>query len=326
MTRRTEPTPFGAPQHYYSRGPVPPKPVPDRDGMRPAAEVETSRRLTALIQRERNGIHAQLRKLLRLGGGGSDSAMKVDIYVSDILPPNVADVLGAMGDDIRSMLDLRRRLPVAARTLDHARIHLRDEHVLEAVSLAPALRELAAKLDRDVDAFLERYFAVPGDSLGAYWLGRRTITLHQKVIEPLATALDVPMEDLALVTLIHEMAHFYTHEGRDADGASWATRAMADADLHIVEGLAQYYTLHICEGLDSRSGRKGPIEAFHRLLQWQSSEYQCFQEWPRKHAREFEVVRRALVRCRAVPLTGYPDFLNALHDGADALAAHGPLH
>ena len=46
-----------------------------------------------------------------------------------------------------------------------------------------------------------------------------------------APMIDVAIEDLTVVVLIHELAHGYTHIGRDIDGTSWDDTAFAKSDL-----------------------------------------------------------------------------------------------
>ena len=56
----------------------------------------------------------------------------------------------------------------------------------------------------------------------------------------IAAMINVRMEDLAVVTLAHELGHGYTHLGRDIDGTSWDTSGFSKSDSAVKEGLAQF--------------------------------------------------------------------------------------
>lgn len=60
-----------------------------------------------------------------------------------------------------------------------------------------------------------------------------------------ARVLDVTVEGLTVAVFAHELVHAYTHLGNDHDVQQWETKAFADADNKIVEGLAQFYTATI---------------------------------------------------------------------------------
>ena len=72
------------------------------------------------------------------------------------------------------------------------------------------------------------------------------------VIGIFATLMNLPVEALTLIVLIHEVAHAYTHVGQDIDNERWDTRAFAGCNLCIVEGLAQFYTESIAKKLAPR--------------------------------------------------------------------------
>jgi len=65
------------------------------------------------------------------------------------------------------------------------------------------------------------------------------------VIGVCAGWLGVPVEELAAVVLAHELAHAYTHLGRDVDGRRWEAQAFRDGEHAPKEGLAQYYTARV---------------------------------------------------------------------------------
>ena len=58
-----------------------------------------------------------------------------------------------------------------------------------------------------------------------------------------AAAFDVRIEDLTVVTLAHELAHAYTHLGRDIDGAAWRDPGFGLSDRDVLEGGATFVAL-----------------------------------------------------------------------------------
>jgi hypothetical protein len=95
-----------------------------------------------------------------------------------------------------------------------------------------------AKLD-EIRA-VEKIIGIDEDVLGAYFFRVPEIRLYWVVIGITARALGVPPDALTIVVLAHELAHAYTHLGRDIDNERWDTERFAKSDLDIVEGLAQY--------------------------------------------------------------------------------------
>ncbi len=68
-----------------------------------------------------------------------------------------------------------------------------------------------------------------------------------------AGAFGLRIEDLAVVTLAHELSHAYTHVGRDIDGGTWRDPGFRQSDLAVVEGLAQFYTAAVAQKLAMRA-------------------------------------------------------------------------
>ena len=87
--------------------------------------------------------------------------------------------------------------------------------------------------------------------------------------------LGVAMEDLAVVTLTHELAHAYTHLGCDIDGRPWNNDGFWRSGIPVIEGLAQFYTQTVAKRLADR--RPGVQTAFEALLRRQHCTYTCFR-------------------------------------------------
>lgn len=138
--------------------------------------------------------------------------------------------------------------------------------LVRALTIASTLQQVAM-----TDKVVQQMKAIHEDILGVYrfqpgqgWF----VELFWLPIAMVAAMLDVAIEDLTVVVLIHELAHGYTHVGRDIDGASWSDTGFGESELAVVEGLAQFYTEVITERLTART--PGLYQAFESLLKLQS--------------------------------------------------------
>ncbi len=169
----------------------------------------------------------------------------------------------------------------------------------------------------DALLFRERLQALTEDYLGAYYFKNGVIELHWMAIAITAANLGVSVEALTVVTLAHELAHAYTHQGKDIDGVTWPTRHFAHADLHVVEGLAQFYTEVVCKHFEERFPEA--LEAFRAMLKIQAEPYTCFAQWSgsesasNRDTHVGERVRYAMVRFRRGDLEpAYGQFMKLL--------------
>ena len=174
----------------------------------------------------------------------------------------------------------------------------------------------ALKMLATENPILEKIRRIDEDILGSYFFRIPEIHIYWKVIAFLAPSLNVPIEDLALITLAHEIAHAYTHLGRDIDGDQWDTESFADSDIRIVEGLAQFYTETICRGLAKR--KPTVSETFRTFVKDLEEPYRVHSRWfdnSSNQNRTFkEVVRYAMVNCRKNGTTDYGFFCKTISD------------
>lgn len=171
------------------------------------------------------------------------------------------------------------------------------------------LQEILKKLQGQ--GFKQALMQIPEDTLGAYFFRRNRIEIYWVAIGIYAAKLGVSVEGLTLVVLAHELAHAYTHLGKDIDGIEWDTESFARTDLHIVEGLAQFYTRVICRKLAHRI--PSALQAFEVLLESQSSAYCDFQTWAEKSRHQGEIVRFSMIQCRTVGMVDYSEFWDTLN-------------
>lgn len=137
------------------------------------------------------------------------------------------------------------------------------------------------------------------DILGAYFFNLPEIRLYWIVIGVCSQILNLPIEALTVVVLVHELAHAYTHLGYDIDNRDWKTKDFAAADVPLVEGLAQFYTEVICEQIESRF--PAAKIAFRKLLKNQSEVYKEHRNWSTSRDSEHvgETVRISMLECRS---------------------------
>ncbi len=154
-------------------------------------------------------------------------------------------------------------------------------------------RFLADEIDKPI---VERIRSIDRDWLGAYFFWQGRIELYAPAIALCSTRFGVPIEDMAIVVLVHELAHAFTHIGRDIDRRVWKTEDFANADTFLVEGLAQFYADRVCDRLVER--RSALRTAFDALNENQSPPYREFHEWKKVGPFVGEAVRHALIDCR----------------------------
>lgn len=200
-------------------------------------------------------------------------------------------------------LESWQHLPAMARRAGDAIQRTRDVAAeLQKLVANPPIIEEIKKVKAD---YLGCYFYPPGK---APW-----IEIYWMPIALIAAMIDVRMEDLAVVTLAHELGHGYTHLGRDIDGASWDTAGFSKSDAEVKEGLAQFYTEVVTQKVASR--QPGAHEAYQKFLALQSGPYLAHQEWlkDQPHQRS-ESVRFALLASRTKGVVKQAEWLASLSD------------
>lgn len=138
------------------------------------------------------------------------------------------------------------------------------------------------------------------DILGVYrFAGPRAprIEIYWMAQALFAAVFGLRIEDLTVVTLSHELAHAYTHLGRDIDGAAWSDHGFATSDAAVLEGLAQHYTAVVTERLGIRA--PNAYSAYKNLLEHQSGPYRAHEGWFTDiDSKRGEIVRFAMLQAR----------------------------
>ncbi|MCS6981118.1 MAG: hypothetical protein N2110_03615 [Flavobacteriales bacterium] len=138
-----------------------------------------------------------------------------------------------------------------------------------------------------------------------------SVTIYWMAIGLVAHLLGVKAEDLTVVTLIHELAHAYTHAGCDHDGFAWPNHAFSNSDLSVIEGLAQFYTALITKKLALRF----PLahQAYEKLLFYQPPPYHFHTYWG-SGPRIRETVRYTLLQARRLPSISCSEWLRIMEE------------
>ncbi|MBB3205481.1 hypothetical protein FHS27_001281 [Rhodopirellula rubra] len=157
------------------------------------------------------------------------------------------------------------------------------------------------------------------DILGAYFYGSESkIEIYWIAIAMTAAMADVRIEDLTIVVLIHELAHGYTHLGKDIDGGEWQTDGFLGSDAEVKEGLAQFYTHAITESLALRT--PGPRLAYEAFLEMQGGPYLAHLKWLKQHPnRTGEIVRFTMVAARSGGEVKHVEWLKQMRKSGSSL-------
>ena len=115
-----------------------------------------------------------------------------------------------------------------------------------------------------------------------------------------------------LSTYVHELAHFYTHLGRDKDESIWGN--FGDVDKEIAEGLAQYYTHEFFR-------EKGWLENFKKENSLKDHENKfIFDEVYREHEKyckySREQVYSSMIYIRRNKIVDHKQFYKVLHESS----------
>ena len=142
----------------------------------------------------------------------------------------------------------------------------------------------------------EKIKNIQQDVLGAYFFRIPVILIYWQVIGFIALRFNLSIDALTAIVLTHELAHAFTHLGKDIDKIKWDTESFAKTDLFIIEGLAQFYTDTVCEKLKDRYPQLS--ETYNVLLEHQSEPYLAHKKWIENRKRIGEVIRLGLIQIR----------------------------
>jgi hypothetical protein len=264
--------------------------------------------------------HLRAETGLRLSVEGA--AQAVPVRVTDGLPRPFFKIL--MYDEQASqqpdLIFLWFRLAEARSAAQGTKFLLDEyEHIKRVVELVPKeevanTHEMAASLVNKLEgvSFWEKWRSIKEDVLGAYFFLKPEVHIYWMPLGLMAGALGVPIDSLTIVTLAHELAHAYTHLGRDIDGFQWELKDFAEADFGVVEGLAQFYCREVCRRVSNRAPMLD--HTFKRLEEKLAAEYRSYHEWIEGVPDPKEAIRATMVEARRKAVKGEDDFKRLLED------------
>jgi hypothetical protein len=253
---------------------------------------------------------------LRLAVGGNSQS--VPIKVDSGMPPRFVEVMRQF-EGLEWLLLNRPAVAEAVsgtRFMESHAISVRaawgDEAGPAEVNDIRRVRETSQNWLKKLDEkkAVKQIIGIEEDVLGAYFFRIPEIRLYWVVIGITARTLGVSVEALTIVVLAHELAHAYTHLGRDIDNERWETAKFAGSDLDIVEGLGQFYTKVICTRLQDRM--PAALQAYEALLKEQSGPYKAHLNWVESDERGGEIVRVSMIECRSRGITASSNFSDAV--------------
>ena len=198
--------------------------------------------------------------------------------------------------------------PLLATRAEIQHVYLYTERLATLIRNLPLVSHLG-RIDQDI--------------LGAYFFRVPRIDLYWRAIGLMAALLGISVEALTVVAITHELAHAYTHLGRDVEVGRWDTEAFAHAELPIVEGLAQFYTGVVCSKLDQRL--PAAKVAYERLLEHQAAAYTAHRGWTQPEEAGGEIVRLAMIQARTNREVKYETFRRLLEAHRQTLNRGRPL-
>ncbi len=214
----------------------------------------------------------------------------------------VVDGLGlllANWDEFEQWLELP---PVAKGSRPALEKSVEVAKALQSLAVTKKVFELLKQIDEDILG-VYRFGDKQGPRVEVFWMAQALF----------AGAFGLRIEDLTVVTLAHELAHAYTHVGRDIDGEAWREPGFGESALEVVEGLAQFYTATVAQKLWSRA--PGVFPAYEKLMAHQSGPYHAHEQWLKDTPNQRgETIRFAMLRARSKGKVADADWLAMLDE------------
>ena len=239
---------------------------------------------------------------------------EINIKVEDMIPESLIKLLGKYSDE---EIDLILHFSSMKRTLEEIRYQIdnfdnfstfhRNSINLDHLIQTKKFMELQISRVNDSD-LLQEIRNLGSELLGVYYLGSKTIHLYWICIGLCTQILDIELEELTLIILIHELVHGYTHLGYDKDGENWDIDCFVKTDPRITEGFAQFYTENIYKNYFEKS-----LENFRKFNQYLPFYYTEYERWFDKDEKAvLEKARLLLLQTRQKNITDYKVFLREL--------------
>jgi hypothetical protein len=299
-------------------------------------DPELERRVSRSFRQWNNVLRDQLRNEMGLRLSIGDETQAVPVRVVPGFPAPFQNVFDGIPPGLWRFLLRLPALEAAVKGLDSV-IDIYSQVRSDAIPtrvppyLSPSVADARDFCNRLLSALQEieirqKFGGISEDILGAYFFRVPEVHLHWMVIGLVAGVLGITAESLTVVVATHELAHAYSHLGRDIDGTKWETEAFARADLNIVEGIAQFYTQVVSRKLETRN--PAVLPAYQRLTAIQRGPYRVHEEWAKRKTGDKdtvlpqagEIVRATLVQCRSRGVDDYGMMKQIIQSSAKQLA------
>lgn len=298
--------------------------------IKPLIPPDAEERVSRAFKQWNQIIREHIRGATGLKLSDADGTRSIPVKVADGFPVKLAELIDQNADPVLWRLIIGQ--PKIGGLVEGALFLLQDWNAIENWQKLPSKwKRMKRPLERSVNfgialqnlAIAEKVRKeikkIDEDILGAYFFARDCrVELYWIPIAMVAAMTDVRIEDLALVVLIHELAHGYTHLGSDIDGRQWDTWGFGGSSREVLEGLAQFYTHVITESIATRT--PGPQAAYEALLKLQSGPYLAHRDWiKRAPQRTGEIVRFTMVAARNEGKIDYSTWKRLLSRSASSL-------
>lgn len=298
--------------------------------IRPLIPVDAQERVDRAVKQWNATLRKHIRDLTGLRLNDQDSNLSIPVRVVDGFSNDLGQLINRYNDPVLWKLIVGQ--PKIGGLVAGAEYLLGFWQELQGWNKLPKKwqgSERSLARSRDLGLFLQQLAiaekvrkeikGITEDYLGAYFYGTECkIEIYWIAIAMIAAMADVRIEDLTIVVLIHELAHGYSHLGKDIDGGEWATNGFWQSDKDVKEGLAQFYTHSVTESLATRM--PGPRQAYEALLKMQGGPYLAHLKWLKEHPkRTGEIVRFTMVAARSTGVVTHSDWLKQMRKSGSSL-------
>jgi hypothetical protein len=313
--------------------------------IKPLIPADAEDRVARTVKLANTAIRDVIRSETGLRLSDDQTRSSIPVKVTDGFSNGLAGLIGKYNDPV-----LWRIIAAQARlgsVLDGLNFLLTDWNAFELwPQLPPVAKGSRAAIEKTVEVahalqqvvltkqVTNELKVIEEDILGAYhfrrahpqnrgWLSVPPwIEIYWMPMALISSMLGVRIEDLTVVILAHELAHGYTHMGKDIDGNCWDDGAFGSAATPVVEGLAQFYTELATNRLRHRFA--GAFTAYEKLLELQSGPYLAHREWhAASKAPSGETVRFAMLSARGVNHLAHEHWKKILEETTQKLSRKG---
>ena len=332
---------FGGEQRYYGSRTAPDPAAASGGATGEIAALlkeydpELERRVSRSFRQWNNVLRDQLRNEMGLRLSIGDETQAVPVRVVPGFPTPFQNVFEGIPPGLWRFLLRLPALEATVRGLDSV-IEIYSGIGSQAIpnqvppSMSPSVADAREFCDNLLSTLQrieigQKLGTINEDILGAYFFRMPEVHLYWMVIGLVAGVLGISAESLTVVVATHELAHAYSHLGRDIDGKKWETEGFARADLNIVEGIAQFYTEVVTRKLETRN--PSVLPAYEKLTEIQRGPYRVHEEWAKRKSagkdapmpQAGEIVRATLVQCRSRQVSDYTVMQQIIESSAKQL-------